>query len=187
MVPLDGVADGLPEGGADGDVEVGGALVVNAGDDDSLGDTGGGDAGGAVVVATDDGCDAVAGGLVDGATVGAGLVDVVGVPFRVGEGFVGCGDATGEFGTDGVVLVMADADADAADDDWAAATWATPSWESTDGCEPETSWPTRSTAVNVTPVTSAHDMSQPMARPTGRDDHERVDDAAWPARRRPPP
>lgn len=49
----------------------------------------------------------------------------------------------------------------------------TPSGVTTLGVAPDTSWPTRSTAVKVTAVTSAHDMIQPIASVSGRVDQVR--------------
>ena len=136
------------------------------------------------------------GGVVDGAALGEftgsgewwlGLPVVVpaGVPrLAVGPGFDGVVWAVGEAVCGG-----------AADDRLAAAeaefwlTWAdTLAGDTTRGVEPETSWPTRLTAVNVTAVTRAHDMIQPIASVSGRVDQLRglialIGDAAASRRR----
>ena len=59
-------------------------------------------------------------------------------------------------------------DADAADADCSLACAETPACEITLGVEPATSCPTRLTAVSVTAVTNAHDITQPSANARGR-------------------
>ncbi|MGH8889176.1 MAG: hypothetical protein ACRDV3_05360 [Acidothermaceae bacterium] len=80
-------------------------------------------------------------------------------------GLLPIGDPTGDGGGDATFA--------AADAEFWLSCADTPACETTRGVEPATSWPTRFTAVNVTAVTSAHDMIQPMASVTGRVDQLR--------------
>lgn len=179
-VPLDGTGELelLLGGGVDAETELAGALVDEAGDDEPLAGVATG-----VVVDTEGGADD------EGTTESVGEV-----VWRISGGIVVDWNEVVAFGADDVgagadVLgsaVAALADAAEADDDCAAAAWSTPFWENTGGCEPDTSWPTRLTAVNVTAVTRAQDMIQPRARPSDRPDHARGKNgkARTPAKRR---
>lgn len=76
-------------------------------------------------------------------------------------------------------LVLPPLAATLSDDDAAAAEfWLicadTPCGETRRGVEPATSWPTRLTAVRVTAVTRAHDITHPMAKVIGRVDQFRL-------------
>jgi hypothetical protein len=178
-VPLDGTGELglLLGGGVDAGTELAGGLVDEVGDDEPLADVAGG------VVS-------VAGGDVDGTTES----EEGEVVRRISGGTVVVWCEAVTFGADDVVTgagvlgsaEAALADAAEADDDCAAAAWSTPFWENTGGCDPDTSWPTRLTAVNVTPVTRAQDMIQPRARLSDRPDHARGKNgnARTPAKRR---
>jgi hypothetical protein len=75
-------------------------------------------------------------------------------------------------GAVGLTVAFAEA-AEAADADCSLACAETPAWEITRGVEPATSCPTRLTAVRVTAVTRAHDITQPIASASGRPDQPR--------------
>jgi hypothetical protein len=115
------------------------------------------------------------GGAVLAGAVLAWMIEVgVGVCARCGlvGVWVGCGPGAVGGTLLGVGLTTASAAlaeaAEAADADCSLAWAETPAWVITLGVEPATSCPTRLTAVKVTAVTSAHDITQPRASARGR-------------------
>ena len=116
-----------------------------------------------------------AGGAVLAGAVLAWVTDVgVGVWARcvlvcvwVGCEFAAVGVAVFGVGLTTGTVALAES-AEAADADCSLAWAETPAWVITRGVEPATSCPTRLTAVKVTAVTSAHDITQPRASARGR-------------------
>ena len=99
-----------------------------------------------------------------------------------GEAGVGLGGPVAAGLVTGFALALAD-DCDAADWEAAATALATPPWVES-CCVPLTSCPTRSTAVSVMAVTTAHESTQPSARVRGRPDQLRGFSAGAPDCRR---
>lgn len=140
------VDDGEPDGEVDGALDPDGELP-------GVGETLGGGL--------------VAGGVLDctaaGGVAGCEWCDLVCAGVAWPFGAVGATELCGALATELAVALT-----EAADADCSLACAEAPACEMTRGVEPATSCPTRLTAVKVTAVTSAHDITQPRASARGR-------------------